>query len=193
MGRTIHLYTTHAGAASRMNWRPTTQSVTRCNPIHTPRNERPPMICSCCGAVMAIVRTRIRSPSSGVIAPSRASLHSPSDHVSRDLSAVPPCLGLRFPQAERFGRPEFRTRDARAASFAKPWPPEQPHFGTSRSRHLGVHAFGVNPKKTFAEGAPSAAACARPTNGYIVASHELIGWALNQTSGIERITLNESQ
>lgn len=26
-----------------------------------PRKERPPMLCACCGAVMAIVRTRIRS------------------------------------------------------------------------------------------------------------------------------------
>ena len=33
-----------------------------------PRKERPPMRCSCCGAAMAIVRTRIRSKSSGVIA-----------------------------------------------------------------------------------------------------------------------------
>ena len=33
-----------------------------------PRKERPPMLCSCCGAVMAIVRTRIRSPASGVSA-----------------------------------------------------------------------------------------------------------------------------
>jgi hypothetical protein len=34
----------------------------------TPRKERPPMLCPCCGAVMAIVRTRIRSSSPGVIA-----------------------------------------------------------------------------------------------------------------------------
>ena len=32
------------------------------------RKERPAMLCSSCGAVMAIVRTRIRSASSGVIA-----------------------------------------------------------------------------------------------------------------------------
>ena len=30
-----------------------------------PRKERPPMLCACCGAVMAIVRTRIRSTSRG--------------------------------------------------------------------------------------------------------------------------------
>lgn len=28
---------------------------------------RPPMVCACCGAVMVIVRTRVRSPSSGVV------------------------------------------------------------------------------------------------------------------------------
>jgi hypothetical protein len=33
-----------------------------------PRKERPAMLCSCCGAVMVIVRTRIRSTSSGVVA-----------------------------------------------------------------------------------------------------------------------------
>jgi len=33
-----------------------------------PRKERPPMLCACCGAVMAIVRTRIRSTSPGVVA-----------------------------------------------------------------------------------------------------------------------------
>jgi hypothetical protein len=33
-----------------------------------PRKERPPMLCACCGAVMAIVRTRIRSTSLGVVA-----------------------------------------------------------------------------------------------------------------------------
>ncbi|WP_300337649.1 transposase [Accumulibacter sp.] len=33
-----------------------------------PRKQRPPMRCPCCGAVMAIVRTRIRSTSPGVIA-----------------------------------------------------------------------------------------------------------------------------
>lgn len=33
-----------------------------------PRKQRPPMLCSCCGAVMAIVRTRIRSTSLGVVA-----------------------------------------------------------------------------------------------------------------------------
>ena len=33
-----------------------------------PRKERPPMRCSCCGAVMTIVRTRIRSASPGVVA-----------------------------------------------------------------------------------------------------------------------------
>ena len=38
------------------------------NRFKPPRKERPPMLCSCCGAVMAIVRTRIRSTSSGVIA-----------------------------------------------------------------------------------------------------------------------------
>jgi hypothetical protein len=32
------------------------------------RKERPAMLCTCCGAVMAIVRTRIRPTSSGVIA-----------------------------------------------------------------------------------------------------------------------------
>jgi hypothetical protein len=32
-----------------------------------PRKERPAMLCPCCGAVMAIVRTRIRSTSPGVI------------------------------------------------------------------------------------------------------------------------------
>ena len=32
-----------------------------------PRKERPPMLCVCCGAVMAIVRTRIRSTSPGVV------------------------------------------------------------------------------------------------------------------------------
>jgi hypothetical protein len=32
-----------------------------------PRKERPPMLCPCCGAVMAIVRTRIRSVSPGVV------------------------------------------------------------------------------------------------------------------------------
>lgn len=31
-----------------------------------PRKARPPILCACCGAVMAIVRTRIRPPSSGV-------------------------------------------------------------------------------------------------------------------------------
>lgn len=34
----------------------------------SPRKERPPMLCACCGAVMAIVRTRIRSTSPGGIA-----------------------------------------------------------------------------------------------------------------------------
>ncbi len=33
-----------------------------------PRKARPPMLCACCGAVMAIVRTRIRSTSPGVLA-----------------------------------------------------------------------------------------------------------------------------
>ncbi len=33
-----------------------------------PHQQRPPMLCSCCGAVMAIVRTRIRSTSLGVVA-----------------------------------------------------------------------------------------------------------------------------
>ena len=33
-----------------------------------PRQERPAMLCPCCGAVMAIVRTRIRSPSLTVVA-----------------------------------------------------------------------------------------------------------------------------
>jgi putative transposase/transposase-like zinc-binding protein len=33
-----------------------------------PRKERPPMLCACCGAVMAIVRTRMRLPSPGVVA-----------------------------------------------------------------------------------------------------------------------------
>jgi Putative transposase/Transposase zinc-binding domain len=33
-----------------------------------PLKERPPMLCSCCGAAMKIVRTRIRSGSSGVVA-----------------------------------------------------------------------------------------------------------------------------
>ena len=33
-----------------------------------PRKERPAMLCPCCGAVMAIVRTRIRSPSLTVVA-----------------------------------------------------------------------------------------------------------------------------
>lgn len=32
-----------------------------------PRRERPPMLCACCGAVMVIVRTRIRSASLGVV------------------------------------------------------------------------------------------------------------------------------
>jgi hypothetical protein len=32
-----------------------------------PRKERPAMLCPCCGAVMVIVRTRIRSTSLGVI------------------------------------------------------------------------------------------------------------------------------
>lgn len=32
-----------------------------------PRKERPAMLCPCCGAVMAIVRTWIRSTSPGVI------------------------------------------------------------------------------------------------------------------------------
>jgi len=38
------------------------------NRFKPPRKERPPMLCSCCGAVMTIVRTRIRSKSPGVIA-----------------------------------------------------------------------------------------------------------------------------
>lgn len=33
-----------------------------------PRKARPPMLCACCGAAMAIVRTRIRSTSPGVVA-----------------------------------------------------------------------------------------------------------------------------
>ena len=33
-----------------------------------PRKARPPMLCSCCGAVMAIVRTRIRATSPGLVA-----------------------------------------------------------------------------------------------------------------------------
>jgi len=33
-----------------------------------PRKERPPMLCSCCGAVMKIVRTRIRATSPGGVA-----------------------------------------------------------------------------------------------------------------------------
>jgi hypothetical protein len=33
-----------------------------------PRKERPPMLCACCGAVMTIVRTRIRSTSPGFLA-----------------------------------------------------------------------------------------------------------------------------
>ncbi len=32
-----------------------------------PRKERPPMLCACCGAVMAIIRTRIRPTSPGII------------------------------------------------------------------------------------------------------------------------------
>jgi len=32
------------------------------------RKERPAMLCACCGAVMAIVRTRIRPTSSAVVA-----------------------------------------------------------------------------------------------------------------------------
>jgi hypothetical protein len=32
------------------------------------RKKRPPMLCSCCGAVMTIVRTRIRSTSPAVVA-----------------------------------------------------------------------------------------------------------------------------
>ena len=38
------------------------------NRFTPPRKERPPMLCSCCGAVMAIVRTRIRLTSPGVVA-----------------------------------------------------------------------------------------------------------------------------
>jgi hypothetical protein len=34
-----------------------------------PRKERPAMLCPCCGALMAIVRTRIRATSPGVVAP----------------------------------------------------------------------------------------------------------------------------
>ena len=34
-----------------------------------PRKERPPMHCACCGAVMTIVRTRIRSTLRGAAAP----------------------------------------------------------------------------------------------------------------------------
>jgi hypothetical protein len=33
-----------------------------------PRKQRPPMLCPCCGAVMAIVRTRIRTASHGIVA-----------------------------------------------------------------------------------------------------------------------------
>ena len=33
-----------------------------------PRKKRPPMLCPCCGGVMAIVRTRIRPTSSAVVA-----------------------------------------------------------------------------------------------------------------------------
>jgi len=32
------------------------------------RKERPAMLCACCGAVMVIVRTRIRATSSAVVA-----------------------------------------------------------------------------------------------------------------------------
>lgn len=38
------------------------------NRFTPPRKARPPLLCSCCGAVMAIVRTRIRSTSPGVVA-----------------------------------------------------------------------------------------------------------------------------
>ncbi|WP_273704901.1 transposase [Candidatus Accumulibacter cognatus] len=38
------------------------------NRFKPPRKERPPMLCSCCGAEMAIVRTRIRAMSSAVVA-----------------------------------------------------------------------------------------------------------------------------
>ena len=38
------------------------------NRFAPPRKERPPMLCSCCGAVMVIVRTRIRSTSPGGVA-----------------------------------------------------------------------------------------------------------------------------
>jgi hypothetical protein len=38
------------------------------NRFTPPRKQRPPMLCSCCGAVMAIVRTRIRSTSPRVVA-----------------------------------------------------------------------------------------------------------------------------
>ena len=34
-----------------------------------PRKDRPPMLCSCCGAVMAIILTRIRPPSGTVVVP----------------------------------------------------------------------------------------------------------------------------
>lgn len=38
------------------------------NRFTPPRKQRPPMLCPCCGAVMAIVRTRIRSTSLGLLA-----------------------------------------------------------------------------------------------------------------------------
>lgn len=38
------------------------------NRFTPPRKARPPMLCACCGAVMAIVRRRIRSTSPGVVA-----------------------------------------------------------------------------------------------------------------------------
>ncbi|MCM8620623.1 MAG: transposase [Candidatus Accumulibacter sp.] len=38
------------------------------NRFKPPRKERPPMLCSCCGALMTIVRTRIRPTSSAVVA-----------------------------------------------------------------------------------------------------------------------------
>ena len=38
------------------------------NRFTPPRKERPSMLCSCCGAVMKIIKTRIRPASSGVVA-----------------------------------------------------------------------------------------------------------------------------
>lgn len=57
----------HANCKRLITWLPLLLKFdpSRCTP---PRKQRPAMLCPCCGAVMAIVRTRIRSTSPGVIA-----------------------------------------------------------------------------------------------------------------------------